>query len=363
MERGIIKTVFVIEDNPGDFAIVENFLLDKIEDASISHAKNFNEAKEILTQANKHFDVVLLDLSLPDKTGIELIQEIVEISADIPVIVLTGYADFQFGVQSLALGISDYILKDELTPLMLYKSMVYSVERKKITTDLEKSEKRVRSFANQLNNALEEERSRIAREIHDEFGQQLSGFKMSLSAIKKFVNIDKSLVTFIDLLLADVNNSIESVRQIANDLRPVIIDKLGLFAAIQWLVTEFENKNKIKTWLYSDYSNNSVEPNKTLEINIFRICQEALTNISKHSGANEVKIYFESKDDLLHVKIFDNGCGIKASSLHNPLSMGMLNMQERANLIGASLNIHSSSETGTVIELNVNLNGKTNFNC
>ena len=354
--------IFVIEDNPGDYAIVEQFLLDKVDGARVSQAKNFNEAKHILTSGKCTYDIILLDLSLPDKTGIQLINEIVEIGSNIPVIVLTGYSDFNFGVQSLSLGVSDYILKDELTPLMLYKSIIYSVERKKGIIELEESEKRVRSFANQLNNALEEERSRIAREIHDEFGQQLSGFKMSLSAMKKFANVDKNLILFIDALLTDVNGSIESVRQIANELRPVIIDKLGLYAALQWLVTEFEKKNKIKTWLYSDFDKESTELDKVLEINIFRICQEALTNISKHSGASEVKIFFGNHDGMLFVKIFDNGCGIKSNNLHNPLSMGMLNMQERANLVGAMLEINSSIETGTVVNLSVDLNGKENTN-
>jgi signal transduction histidine kinase len=352
--------ILVIEDNPGDFILVEDFLLEQIEAPSILHASNYNEAKNILSGKENPFDIILLDLSLPDKTGMLLIQDIVEISLNAPVIVLTGYADLTFGVKSLSLGVADYILKDELTALSLYKSIVYSTERKRIISALETSEKRARSFANQLNNILEEERSRIAREIHDEFGQQLSGLKMSLSALKKNIDIQGNMEPIIDALVADVNTSIQSLRQIANELRPVLLDKLGLYAAIEWLVGDFEKKTGIVSRINIDMDQPAM--NKMFEINIFRICQEALTNITKHAEATMVNIRIENRNEILLIKIIDNGKGIKSSTLHNPLSMGLLNMKERANLIGSELNISSSSEKGTIIELMVSINGEENIN-
>lgn len=139
-ERKIFN-VLVIEDNYGDFTLVEEFLTDQIEDFALIHAKNFKEAKDYLISGTHKFDIVLLDLSLPDKTGIPLILEVVEISSNIPIVVLTGYADNSFGVKSLSMGVSDYILKEDLTSSMLYKSIIYSCERKKATLALEDSEK------------------------------------------------------------------------------------------------------------------------------------------------------------------------------------------------------------------------------
>ena len=353
-------TILIIEDNPGDFTLVEDFLLEQIEAPTIFHVPNYKAARETLTTPGNYFDVILLDLSLPDKTGVSLIQEIVEISLNAAVIVLTGYADFAFGVKSLSLGVSDYILKDELTSLTLYKSIVYSTERKRIISDLEESEKRARSFAKQLNDALEEERSRIAREIHDEFGQQLTGLKMSLTSLKRNAGVHHDVAPIIDTIVSEVNTSIQSLRQIANELRPVLIDKLGLFAAIEWLVSEFERKTGIASRLYVDIDQPSL--NKMLEINIFRICQEALTNITKHAEATMVNIRIENKNEILLIRIVDNGKGISPGILHNSLSMGLLNMKERANLIGTELNISSSPEKGTIIELIVGLNGKEDIN-
>ena len=134
--------ILVVEDNPGDFALVEDFLFEQIEAPQILHAKSYKTAKENLLRDNYRFDIILLDLSLPDYTGEPLINAIVELCQNIPVIVLTGYSDFTFGVKSLSLGVSDYLLKDELTSVSLYKSIVYSIERRKSIMRLQESEKR-----------------------------------------------------------------------------------------------------------------------------------------------------------------------------------------------------------------------------
>ena len=109
--------ILVIEDNQGDFVLIEEFLLEKFESPVITHATSFKGAKEIILLDNQRFDSILLDLSLPDKKGEQLILGLLEICFNTPVIVLTGYADFAFGVKSLSLGVSDYILKEELTKL------------------------------------------------------------------------------------------------------------------------------------------------------------------------------------------------------------------------------------------------------
>ncbi|HVW95313.1 MAG TPA: PAS domain S-box protein [Mucilaginibacter sp.] len=138
--------ILVIEDNAGDFELVEDFLFEHIIAPKITQVTSFSSAREVLEQCS--FDVLLLDLSLPDSNGEALISGINEVANDAPVIVLTGYVDFAFGIKSLSLGASDYILKDELTPMSLYKSIIYSIERKKITNALERSEKRYSDLFN-----------------------------------------------------------------------------------------------------------------------------------------------------------------------------------------------------------------------
>jgi signal transduction histidine kinase len=351
--------ILVIEDNPGDFALVEEFLLEQIESPQISQARNYAEARSILAEQLDSFDVVLLDLSLPDKTGIPLIEDILAIASNAAVIVLTGYSDLSFGVKSLSMGISDYILKDELSSLSLYKSLVYAIERRKIITALEESEKRARNFAQQLNNAVEEERKGIAREIHDEFGQQLSGLKMLLASLKRSSSIGNDARETIDAMVADLDHSIHTLRRIASELRPVLIDKLGLFAAIEWLAGEFEKKTGINCDMYVDIAQPVMD--KDAEINVFRICQEAFTNIAKHSGATQVALKILNGDEGLIISIADNGKGMTEAASQKNLSMGLLNMKERANIIGAEFNITSAPDQGTKIELKLNLHAEENI--
>jgi PAS domain S-box-containing protein len=134
--------ILVIEDNQGDLSIVEEFLMEQIEDPVIVHTGNFKKAKEILSAGDPMFDVILLDLSLPDKSGQELVTEMLQIAPLSPVIILTGYADINFSIKSISQGIIDYLLKDELNATALYKSIIYAIERKKTISELKKAEKR-----------------------------------------------------------------------------------------------------------------------------------------------------------------------------------------------------------------------------
>ncbi len=134
--------ILVIEDNPGDFTIVETFLTEQILHPIIVQANNFKQAATIITDADTLFDVILLDLSLPDKSGQDLVIEMLGIASLSPIIILTGYADIDFSIKSISLGILDYLLKDDLNATTLYKSIVYAIERKKTISDLKESEKR-----------------------------------------------------------------------------------------------------------------------------------------------------------------------------------------------------------------------------
>lgn len=134
--------ILIVEDNPGDFTLVEDYLLDQIFDPAILRATSFKDAANLLLTEKTFFDIILLDLTLPDKSGKELINDFLKISSDCPVIVLTGYTDVDFSIQSVLLGVADYLIKDDLNGISLYKSIIYCLERRKKMLEVKESEKR-----------------------------------------------------------------------------------------------------------------------------------------------------------------------------------------------------------------------------
>lgn len=139
---GVCYSLLIVEDNPGDALLIEEYLREYILDPDLQFATSFRQAKELLLQEGTEYDLILLDLTLPDLRGEELVKEILALSGQVPVVVLTGYGDMTFSVRSMKLGVSDYFLKDEITAFSLYKSIIYNIERKNHINELIRSQKR-----------------------------------------------------------------------------------------------------------------------------------------------------------------------------------------------------------------------------
>ncbi len=137
-----LLNILIIEDNKGDQLLVKDYLDDEVPGSFYTIAETFEQASTFLQDENKGFNLILLDLTLPDKEGIDLIKSILELGENLPIIILTGYADIDFSIKSLVLGVSDYLLKDTLTAASLYKSIAYTFERRLIDKQLIASNKR-----------------------------------------------------------------------------------------------------------------------------------------------------------------------------------------------------------------------------
>lgn len=132
----------IIEDNLGDFILIEEYLNEYTLNATLTRTVTFQSAKALLEDQNNDFDLIFLDLSLPDLSGEQLIVGVLDLAEGKPVVALTGFSDLDFSIKSLGLGVSDYLLKDELTPIILYKSVIYAIQRSKSIEQIQKSEKR-----------------------------------------------------------------------------------------------------------------------------------------------------------------------------------------------------------------------------
>lgn len=306
-------------------------------------------------------DIILADHSLPQFNSKEALDICKKLNYNNPFILVTGSVSEEFAVHSIQNGADDYILKGNLTRLpssIINAHNKRKAEREKrlVQEKLIKSESQIRNFATHLSNAIEEERAHIAREMHDELGQQLAAIKMDISFLKKEKNIDETSKVRIDTLIKSIDGTIQSMRKIATRLRPGILDTLGLAASIEWLGKEFEKKTSVKCIMDIDHEGSNVE--KKTAICFFRVCQETLTNIIKHANASSVSILLKENKGELLLKINDNGKGIIKKQLENPFSMGLIGMKERANIIKGELQITSEPGKGTTVCLKAKLHDK-----
>jgi PAS domain S-box-containing protein len=227
-------------------------------------------------------------------------------------------------------------------------SAIDITERKCIEEDLKNSYEQIRSLSEHLTNVREEERKHIAREIHDELGQELTVLKMDVgSLVKKLPLTEDSMRNRLASFSALIDNIVQSVRRIASELRPSLLDDLGLPAAIAWHLEDFEKRSGI-TAHFTEPKEEWILPDP-VKINLFRIVQEATTNIGRHSKATEVQVNLERNDHSVALRVIDNGIGFNTETVCKGNTLGILGMRERASIIGGKLEIETAPGNGTGI--------------
>ncbi len=230
---------------------------------------------------------------------------------------------------------------------------------KLLEQDILRSREQYRALSSHLQTVREEERTHIAREMHDELGQILTSLKMNMSLMRREVESKAGLiepqeiVNEINSMNTLIDNAVRSVRKLITELRPELLDKLGLIAALEWFIQEFAKRTKIECEFLTEVEHLKLNPEK--ELAVFRIVQESLTNAAKYSGADKINVSIKKTDENIFVEINDNGKGISEVELKGTKSYGLLGMRERANIIGAELYITGQPQKGTTIKLRINI--------
>lgn len=225
---------------------------------------------------------------------------------------------------------------------------------------LKASNEELRALATHLTEIREEERASMAREVHDELGQQLTGLKMDLSLIGKKASGETQewLKDKIGATLALLDTTIRTVRRIASELRPSILDDLGLVAALEWQAQEFGKRMGVDTGFETNGVDRSIPPG--VSIGLFRICQESLTNVARHSGATQVRICLLEEDDGIVLSIQDNGRGIDPQTIKKKeRTLGLLGIKERVLTMGGTLTINSEPGAGVALSISVPVEPET----
>ncbi len=257
----------------------------------------------------------------------------------------------------------EYLRKDgSRVPVLLGVAMLEGSEQETVAfvidlTERKQAEEQLRALTARLQNIREEERTRIAREVHDELGQALTGLKMDLSWIinrlpqagdKKVSRLieDRSKGMF-DLIA----KTIKTVRKISSDLRPGVLDDLGLVAAIEWQANDFQNRTGIRCKF--DAAVEHIELDREVSTAVFRIFQETLTNVARHADATRVEIKLNRSNGNLVLEVTDNGKGITKQDIAGKKSLGLLGMRERAHIVGGEVTLRGARNKGTTVIVEV----------
>ncbi len=455
--------ILVVEDNLGDFILVEDYLEETMSSVSLDRSETYAEASASLQ--NGRYDVILLDLTLPDMELSNLIQHSLKIAGNIPIIVLTGYQNMDFTTEALKSGISDYILKDEINATLLYKTIIYSIQRSKYLRDLKESEKRyfdlfqlspspkwifdpetydilevnqatseLYGFSNeefrkmnmndfilsddqdyfdktakhytleksrdkqfrfrkkdgsvvisqtnsteiiyngnparllltlditdQINMQKEllnityqiedQERSRISSAIHDGIQQELlATYKTLESVYKHSENLQSKYHDRFQTGLKLLNQTLLKARSLAHELIPPSLEKLGFKGALNEVIDRFENID----FNYYEQTH-GIQLSMDTQLLLFRVSQELINNIVKHSEANEASLELEVKNNTIYLVALDDGIGFDMNKNLGLKSFGLSSIKQRIESLKGFMDIHSQKGKGTKVVIRIPL--------
>lgn len=248
-------------------------------------------------------------------------------------------------------------LPEELELLRTLGDMLrLAYDRRRWEEQLQTQSEQLRALSASVQSAREEEGTRIAREIHDELGAALTSLRWDLEALQQSVGNREGVVEKTRQMIELIDATVGTVRRIASELRPSVLDDVGLAAAIEWQAQEFTKRTGIETRCRSAADRVSLSSEQSIAV--FRVFQEALTNILRHASASRVDISIEQTSDEFLLTIRDNGRGITAAEQTSQRTLGILGMKERVNLIGGNISFAGAEGQGTTISVRVKLNSK-----
>lgn len=298
------------------------------------------------------FDVVLADYHLPGFTAMDAWQLAAPRLVDTPFILVSGAIGEATAVAAVKAGMADYVMKSDLGRLKpaIQAAMALSRSesaRRSAQTELESSQRQLAELAAHLQLVVEEERTRVARELHDDIGSALTAIKLDLASAKRQTSA-QAMVGRIDGAFECVQRAIAACQRIAFDLRPPILDE-GIRAALQWLVDDMRRRTAIEIKLST--SAPALDLPVAVELAAYRTVQEALHNAIKHAACRHIAIDFTIGGGAMTVDVRDDGKGLTHGAQAKPRSFGLRGLRERAAAVGGWLDISSRPGKGTAVTL------------
>jgi signal transduction histidine kinase len=356
-----VLRVLHLEDSEPDHALAMAHLRRDglaVESRRVDTRADFEAALDRRGGAANRWDLILSDYNLPGFSGIDALRLVRERRLDLPFILVSGEIGEETAVEAMRHGASDYLLKANLArlaPAVEHAIEAAEAKRAHAAADraLQASREQLAALARHLQTSIEAERTHIAREIHDDVGGSLTALKFDLDWIRRHAEstaMQQRAGAAIELL----THAIDASKRIMHNLRPAILEQ-GLVAALQWMASNFERRTGIECRFRSSHEALALPPGVPLVA--YRMAQEALTNVSKHAQATQVRIELAVGAGVLSLEVSDNGRGLTEADRAKARSFGLRGLTERAQAVGGWVDVISGAQGqgGTSLILSVPL--------
>jgi signal transduction histidine kinase len=343
--------ILLLEDSLKDAELIRHALSQGGLTFTLEHVENREGYIEQLERSPP--DIILSDYTVPSMDGDAALTWARTHCPEIPFIFVTGTMGEEAAVEVLRQGAIDSVLKHRLSRLVpsverALREAEERSERRRAEERLRESHEQLRGLSVYLQYVREEERIRISREIHDELGQALTGLGLHLTWLTgRLPRTMRAVHRRIKAMSEHIDATIQTVRRIATELRPGILDAAGLVAALEWQANEFEKKTGIRCQVKTTVPETIWD--QDLNTAFFRIFQETLTNVIRHANATRVDVRLAEAGSRLLLEVKDNGRGISEEQIGNTKSIGLLGMRERAALLGGEIKVQGQPGKGTTI--------------
>ena len=335
---GLHYRALLVEDNPADAFFLRE-VLGRIRHAQfeITHVERLEDALASLALAS--YDVVLLDLGLPDSQGTETVTRLRQSQPAVPIVVLTGLDDETVGISAVQLGAQDYLVKGAFTASVFRRSIRYAIERKRAEQAM---------LAQLKEAAIFEERNRIAGEIHDILAQDFVGILLQLEAAREVNGSNPEQVAkYIQLAEAVARSGLAEARRSVWALCPPELDAEGLVGAVQSFLSRVTVGNP--TAIGFSLRGEPYPLANDTALGLLRICQEAVVNALRHAQASKIRVQITYQPTGVDLSVHDNGRGFDPKAQVSGKGFGLISMRERAERIGAQIEISGEPGQGTLL--------------